>query len=82
MSRILLPPFPSQIDGATVYILEVTARKWLDGQTHYLVSVMVEWNGKRSQVFSLDVTSNEELIAKLKAEIAKFKSLFYSGLLR
>ena len=39
----------------------------------------VEWKGKRSQTFDLDVTSNEELIAKLKTEIAKFKLMIMTG---
>jgi len=78
MSKILVPPVVTEIDGAKVYILEVTGRDWIDGKRHFIVSVQVEWNGKRSQVFQLDVTSNDELVAKLKAEIAKFKLLHYA----
>lgn len=71
--RITIPPRILELDGARVYILEVTRHDWVDGKTHYIVSCMVEWNGKKSQIFSLDVTSNEELVAKLRVEIARFK---------
>jgi len=79
MSRVIVPPAIIELDGAKVYILETTKRKWLDGRIHYIVSCFVEWKGKRSQTFDLDVTSNEELIAKLKTEIAKFKLMIMTG---
>jgi len=79
MTRVIVPPAVVELDGAKVYILEVTSRRWLDGKTHYLVTCFIEIGDKRSQVFSLDVTSNEELKAKLRAEIAKMKLVLVAG---
>jgi len=71
--RVVIYPVVTKIDGCDVYILEVTAHHWLDGKTHYIVTCKVRCGDKESQVFDLDVTSESELIAKLKTEIAKFK---------
>jgi len=71
--KITVTPIAIQLDGATVYILEITGRDWVDGKRHYIVSCQVEYRGRRSNVFFLDVTSNKELEAKLRAEIAKMK---------
>ena len=79
MSRVIVPPLVVEIDGAKVYILEITEHEWVDNKKHYLVSCFVEWNGYRSQTFVLDVTSNRELVAKLKSEIAKMKAMILSG---
>ncbi|MCD6487805.1 MAG: hypothetical protein J7K21_01085 [Desulfurococcales archaeon] len=79
MSKVIVPPVVVEIDGAKVYILEVTPHNWVDKKKHYIVSCYVEWNGWRSQVFQLDVTSNKELKAKLKTEIAKMKLAILSG---
>ena len=79
MSKVIVPPVVVEIDGAKVYILEVTPHNWIDKKKHYIVSCLVEWNGWRSHVFQLDVTSNRELKAKLKTEIAKMKLAILSG---
>jgi len=71
--RVVLYPVVTKIDNCDVYILEVTAHPWIDGKTHFIVSCKVKCGNKESQVFPLDVTSESELIAKLKTEIAKFK---------
>jgi len=71
--RVVIYPVVTKIDGCDVYILEATAYSWLDGKTHYIVTCKVKCGDKESQVFDLDVTSESELIAKLKTEIAKFK---------
>jgi len=73
MSKIIIPPIVTKIDDCDVYILEVSRHPWIDGKTHYIVSCKVRCGKRESQVFPLDVTSNEELEAKLKTEIAKFK---------
>jgi len=79
MPKVIVPPAVVELDGAKVYIVETSKREWLDKRTHYLVSCFVEWRGKRSKVFNLDVTSNKELIEKLRAEIAKFKLMVLNG---
>jgi len=79
MSRIIVPPVAIRIDDAWVYIIEVVPHDWIDGKKHYLVSCYVEWGGYRSQVFTLDVTSNKELEYKLRTEIAKMKLMIMSG---
>jgi len=79
MTRVIVPPFTVELDGAKVHILEVTERKWVDKKKHYLVTCYVEIGNHRSQVFTLDVTSNEELKAKLRVEIAKMKFMLLSG---
>jgi len=71
--RVVIYPVVTKIDGCDVYILEVSAHPWIDGKTHYIVSCKVKCGDRESQVFPLDVTSESELIAKLKTEIAKFK---------
>lgn len=73
MPRIIIPPVIAEVDGARVHILEITENEWVDGKKHFIVTVFVEWNGYRSGVFDLDVTSNAELLAKLRVEIAKMK---------
>jgi len=79
VTKVYVPPVILDVDGAKVYILEITKRRWIDGKTHYLVSCFVEWRGKKSNVFTLDVVSNEELKAKLKTEVSKFKLIVMSG---
>jgi len=71
--KITLFPVVTKIDNCDVFILEATSYRWLDGKTHYIVSVKVKCGDKESQVFPLDVTSESELYALLRAEIAKFK---------
>jgi len=80
MKKIIVPPVALEISGCRAYILEVTEHEWVDGKTHYIVTCMVECKGKKSRVFDLDVTSNEELVAKLSVEIARFKLLMMHGL--
>jgi len=70
---IRIPPMVVELDRCLVYILEVTSHEWLDGKKHYLVTCKVKCGKLESQVFTLDVTDQRELEAKLKAEIARFK---------
>jgi len=71
--RVIVYPVVTRIDDCDVYILEVTPHTWVDGKTHFIVSCKVKCGNRESQVFPLDVTSESELVAKLKTEIAKFK---------
>jgi len=75
--RVVIYPVVTKIDDCDVYILEVSAHPWVDGKTHYVVSCKVKCGNRESQVFPLDVTSESELIAKLKTEIAKFKLMHH-----
>jgi len=79
MTRVVVPPVLVELDGAKVYILEITKHEWVNKQKRFLVTVFVEWNGFRSPIFTLDVESNAELKAKLRAEIAKMKFIIMSG---
>ena len=77
---VRIPPITLELDGCTVTILEVSAHDWVDGKKHFIVSCKVKCGNTESPVFPLDATSNEELIAKLRTEIAKFKLLrFYAS---
>jgi hypothetical protein len=78
-SRILITPVEVEVEGAKCTILEVTSREWIDKKTYYTASVYCEYAGKRSQIFQLDVTSNEELINKLRVEVAKMKLAILLG---
>jgi len=71
--RVVIYPVVTKIDDCDVYILEVSTHRWVDGKTHYVVSCKVKCGNRESPVFPLDVTSESELIAKLRVEIAKFK---------
>jgi len=79
MSRVVVPPIVTELDGAKVHIIEITSHDWVDGKRHYVVTCFIEWNGFKSKTFSLDVTSNRELEAKLRTEIAKMKLMIMSG---
>ena len=79
MTRVIIPPVLVELDGAKVYILEVTEHTWLNGRKRFLVTLFVEYNGFRSPIFTLDVEDNQELKSKLRAEIAKMKFIIMSG---
>jgi len=70
---VLIPPITISLDGAKVTIVEVLDMSITDFDRMYLVSCYVEYRGYRSKVFHLLVRSNSELLAKLRAEIAKMK---------
>jgi hypothetical protein len=71
--RVVVPPLDVDVDGVTCTILEVSRHEWVDGREHYIVSVVCRYDGRRTNVFQLDVTSNDELLAKLRVEVAKLK---------
>jgi len=70
---VRLTPFIVEIDGAKVYVLEIVPKRDIRGKEFYFVTVLVEWNGVRSKPFTLHCYTNDELITKLRAEIAKLK---------
>jgi hypothetical protein len=72
-ARVVVAPVDVDVDGVKCTILEVSQHEWLDKKTHYVVSLQCELGGKKTGVFQLDVTSNEELIGKLRVEVAKLK---------
>jgi len=73
--KVIVYPVVTRLDGCDIFILEVTANPWIDGKVHYIVSCKVKCGNRESPVFPLDVTSESELIAKLRVEIAKFKMM-------
>jgi hypothetical protein len=77
--RIVLPGVALNVDGCKVYILNVVKTMNLKGEPRWLVSCKAEYDGKLSKQFFLDVGSNEELIRKLKTEIALFKVIVLGG---
>jgi len=79
MSKVIVPPVVMELDGAKVTILELVPHEWVDKKVHYVVTCYIEWNGYRSNPLTLDVTSNKELIAQLKTEIAKMKLMIITG---
>lgn len=79
MPRVIIPPLEVDVEGVKCTILEVTEHEWLDNKKHYIVSVFCRYKGYRSHVFQLDVTSNKELVQKLKVEAAKMRLLILTG---
>jgi len=76
---VIVPPYTFELEGAKVTILEVVrltiGRDW----RRYLVVLTIEYGGKRSRPFTLQVRNNAELLEKIKSEIAKMKILIWSG---
>jgi len=73
--QVIVPPVSLEVDGCRVDILEVTDYTTLTGKKRYLVSCRAFCMGRASNTFFLDVESNEELKAKIRVEVAKFKLL-------
>lgn len=65
-------PVTVELDGCSVTLLE-SKRYTLTDRTRYIVSCQAVCRGIKSPIFFVDVSSNTELIWKLKAELAKFK---------
>lgn len=80
MARIIVPPLITELDGCTVYILNVVKRTDIFKKPHFLVSCKVKCGDVESKAFLLDVRSEEELIKKLKYEILLFKAYIYSNM--
>lgn len=70
---VVVPPIDVTILGCNVEILEVNRYTTLDNRTRYLVTCRIVCGNKVSQVFTLDVKDNRELVNKLEAEVSRFK---------
>ena len=73
-----IPPYHLSLDGADVYIVEIVEQSILDGKI-YIASMYVEWKCYRSNRFFVMASNEKELIAKIRAEIAKMKAFIFSG---
>jgi len=77
--RFIIPPYTFELEKARVTILEVTKVGIDERNYKYLVTLYVEFGGYRSKVFNLLVSNNQELIEKLRAEIAKMRLFILTG---
>jgi len=73
-----IPPYHFSLDGADVYVVEVVEQPLLNSKI-YIASMYVEWKCYRSNRFFVVARSEKELIAKIRAEIAKMKAFIFSG---
>jgi len=78
--RIIFPGVVLDVDGCKVYLMNVIRTKNIKGEPRWLVSCRVEYDGRLSKQFFLDVGSNEELLRKLKTEVALFKVIVLGGI--
>ncbi|RLE94901.1 MAG: hypothetical protein DRJ96_09075 [Thermoprotei archaeon] len=75
----IIPPFSFTLDGALVTIYEIPKSELISGDKWYHVYLDIEWRGKRSRRFTLDVKGWEDLLRKLLVEISKFKLMVLMG---
>lgn len=75
----VIPPIQFSLDGCKVTIYEVLRSQLVTGKTYYHVNLSLEYRGKKSKRFSIDVTSTEDLRKRLLVEIAKFKWMIMLG---
>jgi hypothetical protein len=78
-TRVIFPGVEIPLDGCTVYIMNVVRYTWLDNRRRFLVSCRLKCYDKLSKQFIVDVASNEELVRKLRYEIALFKAIILGG---
>lgn len=71
-SIVHLPPFTIDVKGCLVDILEALEHQAPWGK-EYTVSMRIRCGGITTRVFNLTVRNNDELKAKILAEIAKLK---------
>lgn len=71
--RIIVAPVEIEVDGCTATILESLEYETMKKEKRYFVAVKVKCRDMESPVFRLDVKNEEELLWKLRAEIAKAK---------
>jgi len=76
--ELAVPPFVMEIDGADVHFLEIVELKGF-GVNNKIATVFVEWNCWRTPPFTVMFTNNDNLMLKLRIEIAKMKSIILSG---
>ncbi len=78
--NVIITPVSVTIGDARVTIVEVTKVDLpLNLGRRYIVSCFIEWGGWRSRVFPLVVSSEEELVSRLRTEIAKAKLSVAAG---
>jgi hypothetical protein len=77
--RILFPGFLINIDDCNVYLFSISKVSPLPETTQFIVSQIVECDGKRSKQFLIFADNQEDYIRKLKREIALFKAIIYGG---
>ena len=75
--RVEVLPLIVNVDDCEAYILEVLKNKLVTGDTIYHVSVKIKCGDVESKVFNISVRNKEELVAKLKIEVSKFKLMKY-----
>jgi hypothetical protein len=78
-TRVIVPGVEIPLDGCTVYIMNVVRYTWLEGRRRFLVSCRLKCYDKLSKQFIVDVASNDELVRRLKYEIALFKAIIFGG---
>lgn len=78
-TRVIVPGVELSLDGCTVHIMNVVKYTWLDNRKRFLVSCRVKCYDKLSKQFIVDVASNDELVRRLKYEIALFKAIVLGG---
>jgi len=79
VKRILFPGFLLNIDNCKVYLFSISKVSPLPEASEFIVSQIVECDGKRSKQFLIFANSQEDYIRKLKREIALFKAIVYGG---
>jgi hypothetical protein len=79
VKRILFPGFLLNIDNCKVYLFSISKVSPLPETSEFIVSQVVECDGKRSKQFLIFANSQEDYIRKLKKEIALFKAIIYGG---
>jgi hypothetical protein len=79
IKRILFPGFILNIDNCKVYLFSISRVSPLPETSEFIVSQIVECDGKRSKQFLIFANSQEDYIRKLKREIALFKAIIYGG---
>lgn len=67
--RLVVPPFVVEVDGTPFEILEVIQHA-IGG---YSVAVRMTYKGIRSRILDMSARDEQDLIRKLKAELAKIK---------
>jgi len=80
--KLTVPPVHLVVDKADVYILELVKHTFPspDGEVPvYVASLYVRWKCWQSPKFHLIFKTKEEMDAKIKAEVAKFKLFVLTG---
>lgn len=71
--RVIVAPINFEVDGCIATLLESLEYETLQKEKRYLVAVKVKCKSIESPVFRIDARTEDELVWKLKAEIARAK---------